>query len=186
LAASITAEGKHAPAVLDAARVAALGRRGVRRAIEIGGHTLPGSTMPRWGYHLGADWMKWIADYVIAMPAAGEAGRERVERYLSAPAGTPPSGRRIYVTYCSGCHGPDGGGDGFFSREVATRMTPSRMSAETLSGRDDAELSQLISPGGAHAPDAATMPGWLYTLSPDDRRALVAYLRTLSGTPGQD
>jgi mono/diheme cytochrome c family protein len=142
--------------------------------------------MPVWGRHLGPEWTERIAEYVVAMPAAGEAGRNAIDRYLAAPAGSPPSGRQVYVTYCSSCHGPRAGGDGFFSAAIAPRLQPPRLDGAALAGFDEAELTRLVSEGGAHAPDALTMPGWLYTISPDDRRALVGYLRTLAGAAGRD
>lgn len=186
LAASIVAEGRTSPAVLDAARVASLGRTGVRQAIEEGGHARTGSPMPVWGPHLGPEWMDRIADYVVAMPATGEVGRNMVDRYLAAPAGSPRSGRRVYVTYCSSCHGPQGGGDGFFSSSVAEKLEPPRLRGRALSALDDAELSRLIGTAGAHASPAITLPGWLFTISPDDRKALLGYLRTLVGTLARD
>jgi mono/diheme cytochrome c family protein len=186
LAASIAAEGKRPPAVLDAARVASLGRDGVRNAIETGNHLRAGSPMPIWGPHLGPDWIDLIADFVVAAPAAGEAGRSAVAGYLAAPPGTPPTGRRVYVTYCSGCHGPQGGGDGFVSPQVAVKLAMEPLRGSSLTRFDDAELERLIGAGGAHAPEAETMPGWLHTLSPDDRKALLGYLRTLPGTRQPD
>ena len=181
LAASIAAEGKNPPAVFDTAKVAALGRSGIRNAIETGAHARPGSPMPVWGSHLGAEWIDRIADYVVAMPASADSGRQRVDRYLAAPAGSPPTGRQVYVTYCSGCHGPQGAGDGYYSTAVASKLKPARLSGAALEVLDDARLTRFISLGGAHAPEAVTMPGWLYTISPDDRQALVGYLRALAG-----
>jgi len=186
LAASIAAEGKRPPAVLDAARVTSLGRDGVRRAIEASDHVRAGSPMPIWGPYLGPAWMDRIADFVVAAPAAGETTRTAVTRYLAAPSGTPPSGRRVYVMYCSGCHGPQGGGDGFLSPGIASRLAVEPLRGASLARFVDAELGRLIGSGGAHAPEAETMLGWLHTLSPDDRRALLGYLRTLPGTPQPD
>lgn len=182
LAASIAAEGRTPPARLDTPRVTALGRDGVRLAIEAGGHARRGSPMPLWGPYLGPEWTDRIAGYVVAMPAVGEAGRVRVDRYRAAPAGTPPSGRGVYVTYCSSCHGPYGAGDGFFSPELASRLKPTRLDGAALSAFDDVQLSRLIQAGGTHAANAVTMPGWLYTIPPDERQALVGYLRSLAGT----
>jgi mono/diheme cytochrome c family protein len=186
LAASITAEGKTAPAVLDPARADSLGPAAMRHAIESGAHRRPGSPMPLWGFHLGPEWTDRITEYVAAMPGAGTPGRAMVARYLAAPPGTPEAGRRVYVTYCSSCHGPQGGGDGFFAAELAPTLKPARLRGEVLSALGDAELAKLISMGGAHALDAVTMPGWLYTITPGDRRALVGYLRTLPGSVERD
>lgn len=181
LAATITAEGKVPPAALDGALVARLGRDGVRRALEARAHLAPGSPMPAWGPLLGAEWTERVADYVVAAPATGEAGRAAVTRYLAAPAGTPRDGRRVYVLYCSGCHGPRGEGDGFFSPSLESGLEASPLRGNALLVLDDAELSRFIGLGGAHAPKAVTMPGWLYTLSPEERTALAGYLRALPG-----
>ncbi len=182
LAATIRAEGKTPPAVLDAARVGSLGRNGVRKAIESGVHVSGGTAMPVWGPHLGREWTDRVTDYVVSMPDLGEAGRNLVASYLADPPNTPPSGRRAYVLYCSGCHGPQGGGDGFFSGSVASQLHPAPLRGASLSGRSDDELAEVVGMGGAHAPNATTMPGWLHTISPEDRQALVGYLRSLSGS----
>jgi mono/diheme cytochrome c family protein len=184
LATSITAERRLAPAVLDSARVVLLGRTGVMRAMEGEAHRRAGSSMPLWGPHLGPEWMEPIADFVALIPAMGDSGRGAIARYLSAPEGTPSSGRRTYVLYCSACHGPQGGGDGFFS--ARTDFAVPRISGDALRAADDDQIARLIAAGGAHAQKAPAMPGWLYTISPDDRAALVAYLRALPGLAAGD
>jgi mono/diheme cytochrome c family protein len=179
LAALIVSDGARPPAALDARRVGALGPAGVRRAIETGAHLRAGSSMPVWGPHLGPEWTERITAYVTAMPSMGNRGRGAVDRYLAAPPGTPPPGRRAYVTYCSSCHGPQGAGDGFFSAELAEQLKPAPLGGARLSTLDDDALTRLIEAGGGHAPEAVTMPGWLHRIQPDERRALVGYLRSL-------
>ena len=181
LAASIVAEQMRAPAVLDSVRVASLGKAGVIRAMEGDAHRRNGSTMPLWGPHLGSDWMQRIAGFVTRMPTSGDAGRKAVNAYLAAPPRTPSAGRRTYVLYCSSCHGPQGGGDGFFSPALALKVP--RLQGDSLRNVGDTTLTRYISAGGAHAANAPTMPGWLYTISPDNRAALVGYLRVLPGSP---
>jgi mono/diheme cytochrome c family protein len=183
LAPSIAAEGKTPPAVLDSARIASIGRDGVRKAIESGVH---GSPMPVWGVHLGSELTDRIADFVVAAPAAGMAGRAARARYLAPPAGTPARGRLAYVLYCSGCHGPQGLGDGFFSPMLAARLKPSPLRGASFAKLDEARLSKTIALGGAHAPNTLTMPGWLYTISPDDRKALAGYLRSMARSDRHD
>lgn len=186
LAATISAEGKTPPASLRSAQVAALGRRGVLEVLESKAHLSPDSPMPVWGPHLGQEWLDRVTDFVLALPAESSADREAIAEYLAAPAGSPREGRRVYVLYCSGCHGPQGGGDGFFSSSVESRLHPAPLRGEALAALDDAQLSRVIGLAGAHAPKAVTMPGWLYTLSPDDRAALAGYLRRLPGTTAQN
>lgn len=183
LASSFATEGRTPPATLDAERLAALGREGVRKAIETGAHRHPDSAMPVWGSLLSQEVMDRIADYLVAAPRAGAAAREQVARYLAAPPGTPPAGRRVYVTYCSGCHGPQGRGDGFLDLPPASHAA-ARLSRERLSRMDDAALTRIISPGGAHDKELGAIPGWMFTLSPDDRGALLAYLRKLPEPAG--
>lgn len=180
LAASIVAERRRPPAVFDSARIAALGRAGVLQAMETGAHRREGSTMPLWGPHLGRPWMELIAGFVVRLPSLDEAGHDAVSRYLKSPEGTPSAGRGVYVIYCSSCHGAQGGGDGFFSPALA--LAPPRIRGDSLGAVDDAGLARFLSAGGAHAAKAPAVPGWLYTITPDDRAALVAYLRALPGT----
>jgi hypothetical protein len=65
---------------------------------------------------------------------------------------------------------------------LAVATTAAALAGGCRGEHETAELAKLIGLGGAHAPDAETMPGWIYTITPDDRQALVAYLRTLPGT----
>lgn len=180
LAASIAAEGVTRPARLDdGVRMGDLGREGVRVAIEGRAHARKRSPMPVWGPHLGAPWMDRIAAHVTTLPAANPTVHAAVERYLASPEGAAPGSRRTYVFYCSGCHGADGGGRGFFSDAVARRMSPAPLNGARLAAFTDEELEKRIGMGGAHAAEAATMPGWIHTLSPGERHALAGYLRTL-------
>lgn len=179
LAASIAAEGRTRPARLDdAVRMGDLGQEGVRLAIESGAHSRPGSPMPVWGPHLGPPWMDRIAAYVSTIPRAAPAARAAVDRYLDSPPDTPAGSRRTYVLYCSGCHGPGGAGDGFFSEKAVKRMAPAALDGARLALLPEGQLEELIGSGGAHAAEAATMPGWIHTIAPAERRALAGYLRT--------
>jgi mono/diheme cytochrome c family protein len=181
LAATIATAGRTAPAALDMARVRALGRDGVRRAIETGGHAGQApSMMPVLAPHLGAAWMDKIADYVVAAPSAGKAGRAALDQYLAAPAGADAAGRRTYVMYCSGCHGPAGAGDGFYSPAMEQRLHPAPLRGDALANLDELAITNLISQGGGHAPDAVTMPGWLHAIPVHDRAALAGYVRALA------
>jgi mono/diheme cytochrome c family protein len=124
--------------------------------------------------------MDRIAGFVSTMPSMAARERAAIDRYLAAPPGTPPEGRRVYVLYCSGCHGADGEGQGFYSDAVARRMQPAALAAPRIAAATDVELAERIGMGGAHAAEAATMPGWINTLSPPERHALFGYLRGLA------
>jgi mono/diheme cytochrome c family protein len=179
LAASIRAEGKAPPPPLGRERMIALGRGGIRDAIASGAHR-GGATMPLWERFIGPEWIDRIADFLITGTPADTTRDAAVERDQAAPGGTPPDGRRTYVLYCSGCHGPEGRGDGYLSESRMRRLAVGPLGAQEIGRLDARRLEILIGPGGAHAPEAETMPGWLHTLSPVERRALLGYLRSLA------
>ena len=78
-------------------------------------------------------------------------------------------GNKIYVKYCSGCHGTQGQGDGYrlLGPDPAILLSP-----ETQE-RSDADLLFTIHHGKPN------MPAWKYRLSPQDSREVLAYIRSL-------
>ena len=85
----------------------------------------------------------------------------------AAQGQSPEAGRRQYELVCSRCHGADGNG-GELGPGIVTR----------LFARDDEGLATLVRDGLP----AAGMPG--FPIPHQDRRALVAFLRTLRPKPG--
>lgn len=181
LADRIRAQGTQPPADLtDAARIASLGKRGVLRVVTAGGaHTGRSAGMPVWGPHLGTRITERIRDHVLELSAPGEAALRARARYLEAPAGTAPGGRRAYVFYCSGCHGSDGKGGGFFAPTLRRSLMPGDLASARLAALTEVELKKCIGLGGAHAANAPTMPGWVNDLAPEVVDELVSYLRGL-------
>uniref|UniRef100_A0A832I218 C-type cytochrome n=1 Tax=Eiseniibacteriota bacterium TaxID=2212470 RepID=A0A832I218_UNCEI len=181
LAARLVEDGGAAPADLtDPARIAALGRGGLRRSLgSSGAHRRPASAMPVWGPHLGERLAGRAADFVATLPALGPDARDAVDAYLGAGA----RGRREYVLFCSGCHGPYGAGDGLFSPALARDLRPADLTdSARFAALDDEALRGLIALGGGHAELAPTMPGWINTLEPEQIEAIAGYVRVLSRT----
>lgn len=96
----------------------------------------------------------------------------------SKPKGNAVSGRKLYLTYCSTCHGRDGKGHGeaaeFLERNPSDHTEDKRMSKKT-----DEELYNIISQGGEAAHKAKTMPPWTTTLSTQQIWDIVAFIRIL-------
>lgn len=90
-----------------------------------------------------------------------------------APAGVAEQGRVIYVERCAVCHGPQGGGDGPEAPFLSPRPT-SLITAGT-SVKSDAELLAII----ANGKPRTAMPAWKDLLSDEQRRDVLAYIRTL-------
>jgi mono/diheme cytochrome c family protein len=94
---------------------------------------------------------------------------------LSNTAATLEQGARIYQQDCSACHGPQGEGDG----PAGKQLKPPAANLASLShmpmGQSDAYLYWTIAEGGQQFGTA--MPSFKGALSPNDRWAVVDYLR---------
>ena len=106
---------------------------------------------------------------------------------LVLPADPPPAyeGRRLYVSYCQLCHGPDGEGDGPLAKVM--KISPANLTT-TVRSRSDTILTKIITGEGRqtitgrdrHNLLNEAMPEWKDVFSESEVRALIAYLRFLS------
>jgi mono/diheme cytochrome c family protein len=182
LAGRLVAAGGRAPVGLaDSARIAGLGRDGLRESLTSAtAHARSGSAMPVWGPHLGPELTERVLDYVLTLPVQDEAVRRGVRDYLGGGAAAAGQGRRLYVHYCSGCHGPYGRGDALVSEPLRKELGRVDLAESRVAGLSDGELRALIGSGGAHAAVAPTMPGWIGTLSPAQIDEVAGYLRSIA------
>jgi len=82
-------------------------------------------------------------------------------------------GRDIYRIHCQECHGAEGRGDGPRAPMLAPR--PGNLVSAATSTKTDEELLAILAGG---VPRTA-MRGWSDELSNDERRNVLAYLRSL-------
>ena len=90
--------------------------------------------------------------------------------------GAQPSiqqGRDLYRIHCLECHGAEGRGDGPRAALLAPR--PGNLVSAATSTKTDEELREILAKG---VPRTA-MRGWSDHLSEDERRNVLAYVRTL-------
>jgi len=104
---------------------------------------------------------------------------------LDTPKPPPdaPRAERLYLGLCATCHGTDGHGSW---RAALFLIRPGELGdAARIRGQSDQYLLDIIKHGGAPL-GRPGMPAFGATLSEDDIRALVAYLKTLgsTGRPG--
>ena len=96
---------------------------------------------------------------------------------IETSAATDPSnvsrGRKIFVKYCSGCHGAEGQGDGY----RLLGPDPANLAAPATKERTDKELSRTLHEGNSN------MPSWKYRLSQRDSTDVLAYIRSLNKGP---
>jgi mono/diheme cytochrome c family protein len=107
-----------------------------------------------------------------ALLAAEDIPLEDVERFTD---GNAENGAKLYRRYCSGCHGADGrGGAHTFMPHI-----------QNLTRRDyiefipDGFLFTVIAEGGAAVGKSGYMPAWRGTLSEQDIKDVIAFIRTL-------
>jgi mono/diheme cytochrome c family protein len=191
LAEALAKEGGAIPARLnDAARLAQLGRAGVHRVIvNGGGHTSRSNLMPAWGERLEPKLADDVTDFVMSLPQRSPGvPPATLEKYLKAPPGVAAEGRNLFVYYCSGCHGMQGRGDGTYARELRSRhkVWPRNLTQTSyFKTRTDQDLYVAVALGGTHKSKMTFMPAWTVTLTPEQIKHLVAYVRVLSGTPSR-
>lgn len=87
-------------------------------------------------------------------------------------------GKDVYQTYCLGCHGETGAGDGFNSFNLDPR--PRDLSDPAFQKKKTtAELADAVRRGGTGVGLSSLMPPWGHTLDPRRVDAVVLYVRSL-------
>jgi mono/diheme cytochrome c family protein len=79
----------------------------------------------------------------------------------------------IYLEQCVVCHGPEGRGDGPEAPFLSPR--PASLISAGSSVKSDAEFLAVI----ANGKPRSAMPAWKDRLSEEQRREVLAYIRTL-------
>jgi mono/diheme cytochrome c family protein len=101
-----------------------------------------------------------------------KAGKELANPFLMTPEALS-GGKVIYTTFCIGCHGIAGKGDGHLYTSGLYPIKPLSLSGDTASKLKDGEIYHTITLGirsmGAHGSQ----------IRPDDRWKLVLYTRKL-------
>jgi mono/diheme cytochrome c family protein len=106
-----------------------------------------------------------------------KAGKELVNPVLATPEALL-RGKSVYTTFCIGCHGISGKGDGHLFSSGLYPLKPLSLSGDTAAKLKDGEIFHTITLGirsmGAHGSQ----------IRPDDRWKLVLYIRKLQEESG--
>jgi len=86
-------------------------------------------------------------------------------------SGDVARGKPLFVKYCTGCHGPQGGGDGY---KFLRGPDPADLASPSTRKKSDAELFKTIHDGKPN------MPPWKFRLSENESRDVLAYVRALA------
>ena len=87
-----------------------------------------------------------------------------------AQSGDVARGKTLFVMYCTGCHGPQGKGDGY---RLLRGPDPANLTSPSTRNKSDADLLKTIHDGKPN------MPSWDLRLSEKEGRDVLAYVRTL-------
>lgn len=90
-------------------------------------------------------------------------------------------GRALFEHYCAVCHGKAGKGNGVNAEYLDP--SPADLTDAEIVDRSDEEIYKVIELGGAGVDLAPTMPTWGHTLSNDQIKLLVSYVRALQKAP---
>ena len=190
LAADLAKRGVRPAHLDDAARLEKLGAGELREVIRRGGaHTKRSNLMPPWGEQLAPEVVADVTEYVLVLPKLNPGiPPATIAKYMAAPPGSPAEGRALFVRFCTGCHGPEGKGDGFNADTLRVRhnIRPRNLTETAyFAKKTDRDLYATIALGGGHTGKSAFMPGWTYRLEPAQIKHLVSYVRAISKTPSQ-
>jgi mono/diheme cytochrome c family protein len=96
-------------------------------------------------------------------------------------AQTAAEGQRLYMTYCSSCHGDKGRGDGVAGKALPVK--PADHTGKVMNSFSDEFLVTIISKGGAAVGKSSFMPAWGGVLKDNQLQDLLAYLRSIANPP---
>ncbi|TAK33144.1 MAG: cytochrome c [Chloroflexota bacterium] len=123
-----------------------------------------------------------------AVPAADQGGTQLAQTTpipnpLNFIPSQPVSGERLFQINCVPCHGQSGKGDGMIAPHfrAAGVTLPADLTSGAIQQRSDESLYGSIT-NGKHDPQTLVgMPPFRSLLTPDERLALVGYIRKLGG-----
>ena len=100
----------------------------------------------------------------------------------TAMAQNQEEGKRIYVSYCSACHGEKGKGDGMAAQSFPVRPADHTNGA-VMNQLSDRFLVEVITKGGSAVGKSSFMPAWGLSFNEKQIRDIVAYLRSIADPP---
>jgi cytochrome c oxidase cbb3-type subunit 3 len=91
-------------------------------------------------------------------------------------------GQRLFYTHCVWCHADTTPG-GPSNRSNLTPTPALGNDGKVLNVLSDEQLQNMIAMGGGALQRSAMMPSWSRTLTPEEIRSLVAFLRAIAQPP---
>jgi mono/diheme cytochrome c family protein len=117
-------------------------------------------------------------DLIVAYLSEQRASSAAPAQTIALPAGSGSRAEQLYQQRCASCHGAAGKGDGP-NAQYLDRPPARHSDAAAMRVRTDDRLFDAIHAGGAIMGGSARMPAFGETLSAEEIRLLVSYIRQL-------
>src|SRR5918994_7392615 len=88
-------------------------------------------------------------------------------------------GQKLYMTYCSSCHGDKGRGDGAAGKALPVKPAD-HTDSKLMNSFSDEFLLNIIAKGGAAVGKSAFMPAWGGVLKESQIQDLITYMRSIA------
>ena len=92
-------------------------------------------------------------------------------------------GAQLNAQYCIRCHDPESTPERVSNMDNLSVKPHTFTEGDVLNKMSDADLTAIISHGGAALSKSPEMPPWGYTLSKSDIAALISYIRAVADPP---
>jgi mono/diheme cytochrome c family protein len=96
-----------------------------------------------------------------------------------ARAQSAAEGQKLYMTYCSSCHGDKGRGDGAAGKALPVKPAD-HTDGKLMNSLSDEFLMTIIAKGGAAVDKSSFMPAWGGVLKDNQLQDLLAYIRSIA------
>lgn len=93
-------------------------------------------------------------------------------------------GKKLYTSFCAGCHGEDGKADGPAATALPVRPA-NHTDGKVMNQLPDKYLIEIISKGGGAVGKSPIMPAWGGQFNEQQIRDIIAYIRSLAEPPYQ-
>jgi mono/diheme cytochrome c family protein len=117
------------------------------------------------------------------LPRISILGLTLITLTLGAPglsrAQNAAEGQKLYMSYCSSCHGDKGRGDGAAGKALPVKPAD-HTDGKLMNSFSDEFLLTIISKGGAAVGKSSFMPAWGGALKDNQLQDLLAYLRSIA------
>ena len=91
-------------------------------------------------------------------------------------------GRRVYLTYCSGCHGESGKGDGPAASSLPAKPA-NHTDGNVMNQLSDKYLTAVVAKGGSAVGKSPIMPAWGAQLKEKQIKEIISYIRSIAMPP---